>query len=150
MFDPSANTPQLINWLDRMRAGDLAARDELIRGFQGRLELLARKMLLRDPRLARWTEPDDVLQGVLMRLLRALQSVQPDSTRAFFGLAAEHIRRELLERVRTTTASRHTPTRAARVSTHPPRTRMRTIWNGGLDFTRRWRGCRNRSERWWA
>jgi RNA polymerase sigma-70 factor (ECF subfamily) len=32
-----------------------------------------------------------------MRLLRALESVHPASTRAFFGLAAEQMRRELLD-----------------------------------------------------
>jgi hypothetical protein len=36
--DPAAQTTQMVQWLDRMRAGDAAARDELIRGFQGRLE----------------------------------------------------------------------------------------------------------------
>ena len=67
------------------------ARDELIRGFQGRLELLARKMVGRDPRVARWVDAEDVLQNALLRLLRALEAVRPDSTRAFFGLAAEQI-----------------------------------------------------------
>jgi RNA polymerase sigma-70 factor (ECF subfamily) len=35
-----------------------------------------------------------------MRLLRALGQVEPESTRAFFGLAAEQIRRELLDLAR--------------------------------------------------
>jgi RNA polymerase sigma-70 factor (ECF subfamily) len=83
-----------------MRAGDLAARDELIRGFHGRLELLARKMLHRYPKVGRWAGADDVLQNALIRLLRALESVEPDSTRAFLGLAAEQIRRELLDLAR--------------------------------------------------
>jgi hypothetical protein len=33
----------------------------------------------------------------MMRLLRAMEDVQPASTRAFFGLAAEQIRRVLLD-----------------------------------------------------
>ena len=32
-----------------------------------------------------------------MRILRALESVRPDSTRAFLGLAAEQMRRELVD-----------------------------------------------------
>src|SRR5690348_11525341 len=97
MADPSAQTAQLVEWVDRMRAGDASARDELIRGFQGRLELLARKMVGRDPRVRRWVDAEDVLQNALLRLLRALETVRPESTRAFFGLAAEQLRRELLD-----------------------------------------------------
>jgi RNA polymerase sigma-70 factor (ECF subfamily) len=48
----------------------------------------------------RWVETDDVLQNALLRLLRALQEVQPGSTREFFGLAAEQMRRELLDLTR--------------------------------------------------
>jgi RNA polymerase sigma-70 factor (ECF subfamily) len=83
-----------------MRAGDLSARDELLRGVCGRLERLARKMLQRFPGVQRWVEAEDVLQNALLRLLRALESIQPESTRAFFGLAAEQMRRELLDLVR--------------------------------------------------
>jgi ECF sigma factor len=100
MVDPAARTTQLVEWIARMRTGDLAARDELIRGFQGRLELLARKMVGRDWRIAQWVDAEDVLQNALLRLLRALETVQPDSTRAFFGLAAEQMRRELLDLAR--------------------------------------------------
>lgn len=100
MVDPTAQTTQMVQWLDRMQAGDASARDELVRGFQGRLELLARKMTGRDRRIARWVEAEDVLQNALLRLLRALETVKPDSTRAFFGLAAEQMRRELLDLAR--------------------------------------------------
>ncbi|WP_435011953.1 sigma-70 family RNA polymerase sigma factor (plasmid) [Tundrisphaera lichenicola] len=100
MVDPAAQTTLMVQWLDRMRAGDASARDELIRGFQGRLEALARKMAGRDRRVARWVEAEDVLQNALLRLLRSLETVKPDSTRAFFGLAAEQMRRELLDLAR--------------------------------------------------
>src|SRR3954468_6291064 len=100
MSDPAAQTTQMVLWLDCMRAGDASARDELIRGFQGRLELLARKMVGRDPRVGRWVDAQDVLQNALLRLLRALETVRPESTRAFFGLAAEQMRRELLDLAR--------------------------------------------------
>jgi RNA polymerase sigma factor (sigma-70 family) len=96
MAETSARTTQLHAWLDRMRAGDLAARDELLRAVCGRLERLAHKMLHRFPKVRRWAETDDVLQNALLRLLRALKAVRPASTREFFGLAAEQLRRELL------------------------------------------------------
>jgi RNA polymerase sigma factor (sigma-70 family) len=100
MTDPSAHTTQLHDWLERIRAGDLAARDDLLRCLGLRLERLARKMLRRYPRVQRWADTDDVLQNALLRLLRALEQVQPTSMREFFGLAAEQMRRELLDLAR--------------------------------------------------
>jgi RNA polymerase sigma factor (sigma-70 family) len=100
MTDSLLHTTQLHQWLERIRGGDLAARDELLRNICGRMERLARKMLGRFPGVHRWVETDDVLQNALLRLLRALQEVQPGSTREFFGLAAEQMRRELLDLAR--------------------------------------------------
>jgi RNA polymerase sigma factor (sigma-70 family) len=98
--DPSAQTAQLLDWLDRMRGGDRAAREELLRNVCGRLEGLARKMLRSFPAVRRWTQTDDVLQNSLLRLLHSLETVQPASMREFFGLAATQIRRELLDLAR--------------------------------------------------
>src|SRR5258707_13793281 len=95
MPDPSAHTTQLHGWLERMRAGDLTAREELLHSLCGRLERLARKMLRRFPKVHRWAETGDVLQNSLLRLLRALEQVQPASMRDFFGLAAEQMGPEL-------------------------------------------------------
>src|SRR4051812_9531965 len=100
MSDAPVDTVQLHNWLDRMRGGDNAARDDLLRHVCGRLERLARKMLRRFPRVQHWVQTDDVLQNALMRLLRALEQVRPDSMRDFFGLAATQMRRELLDLAR--------------------------------------------------
>lgn len=86
--------------LERMRAGDASARDELVRGVQARLEKLARKMLKKYPHVRRWTETGDVLQNSVIRLLRALESIQPKTTRDFFNLAAVQIRRELIDLAR--------------------------------------------------
>ena len=97
MTDSAAKTSVLVQLLERMQGGDRAARDELVCAFQTRLQHLAGKMLSRYPGVGRWVEIEDVLQGSLMRLLRALESIKPDSTRAFFGLAAEQMRRELLD-----------------------------------------------------
>ncbi len=100
MTDPLRDTFRLHAWLERIRAGDRAARDELLRHFCARLERLARKMLRHFPHVAQWVQTDDVLQNSLLRLLRALEHVQPDSTRAFFALAAEQMRRELIDLAR--------------------------------------------------
>lgn len=100
MPDPAVQTAQLHAWLERMRAGDAAASDELLRVVCGRLERLARKLLRGFPRVRRWVQTDDVLQNALLRLLRALREIRPASTRAFFGLAAVQMRRELLDLAR--------------------------------------------------
>jgi len=47
MADSAAKTTVLVQLLERMQGGDSAARDELLRAFQTRLEHLAGKMLKR-------------------------------------------------------------------------------------------------------
>jgi RNA polymerase sigma-70 factor (ECF subfamily) len=86
--------------VERIRAGDRLAREEMLRAVHARLERLARKMLRRFPSVARWEESGDLLHNAVPRLLRALEEVQPTSVRDFFGLAAEQMRRELLDLAR--------------------------------------------------
>lgn len=100
MPDDTVDTIQLHRWLARLRQGDLSVRNELIIGVQDRLERLARKMLQGFPGVHRWADTGDVLQAALMRLLRSLEEVQPASMNDFFGLAAEQMRRELLDLAR--------------------------------------------------
>jgi RNA polymerase sigma-70 factor (ECF subfamily) len=94
------DTFHIHQWLDRIKQGDLSAREEMLRGICGRLEKLAKKMVKNFPNVHRWVDTEDVLQNATMRLLKSLQAIRPESTRAFFGLAAEHIRRELLDLAR--------------------------------------------------
>jgi RNA polymerase sigma-70 factor (ECF subfamily) len=98
--DSSFDTIQLHDYLDRYRAGDRAATDAFLRRVCGRMERLARSMLLGFPSVRRWADTDDVLQSALMRLLHTLQNTQPEGTRHFANLAALHIRRELLDLAR--------------------------------------------------
>jgi RNA polymerase sigma factor (sigma-70 family) len=97
---PTFTTTHLRDWLTRARAGDATARDELLRACWGRLERLAHAMLGRFPNVKRWTDTGDVLHGALLRLLQALERLDVRSTRDFFGLAAEHMRRQLLDLAR--------------------------------------------------
>jgi RNA polymerase sigma-70 factor (ECF subfamily) len=94
---PSA---EIGGWLQRLQAGDLAALDGLIRHSADRLRQLTRRMLGAFPGVHRWAETDDVLQNALVRLLRALEAVHPTSAREFLGLAAEQVRRELIDLAR--------------------------------------------------
>lgn len=87
--------------LDRLHAGDAAARDELLATATERLRRLARKMLQADfARLKRWEETDDVLQSASWRLYRALADAPPKTPLEFYRLAALQIRRELLDLAR--------------------------------------------------
>src|SRR5262245_10801295 len=90
------DTVRLHGLVDRMHAGDTVAANELLRAFHTRLEQLTRKMLRGHPVIRRWEDTNDILQGALVRLLRALDAVRPNSTLAFLGLAAMQIQRELL------------------------------------------------------
>jgi RNA polymerase sigma-70 factor (ECF subfamily) len=56
--------------------------------------------LRRFPTLSRWEDSEDLLQNAVLRLLRAFQEIEPTSVRDFFGLAAEQMRRELLDLAR--------------------------------------------------
>jgi RNA polymerase sigma-70 factor (ECF subfamily) len=100
MADELTSSARLEGYLGRMRAGDRAARDELFRHVAGRLERLTRKMLRGFPGVRRWEQTGDVLQGALVRLLKALEEVRPATARAFFGLTAEQVRRELIDLAR--------------------------------------------------
>jgi RNA polymerase sigma-70 factor (ECF subfamily) len=100
MADATTSTTQIQLRLDRLRAGDESARDELLNIACERLSRLARKMLRRYPGVQRWEQTDDVLQNAVMRLFRALKQIQPASVRSFINLAAVEIRRELIDLAR--------------------------------------------------
>lgn len=100
MADESLHTIALQGWLQRLRTGDAAARDELLRACSRRLESLARRMLRGYPVVARWEDTADVFQNAAVRLLRALETVPVADTREFYNLAASIIRRELIDLAR--------------------------------------------------
>jgi RNA polymerase sigma-70 factor (ECF subfamily) len=93
----SNRTTQIQLCLDRLRAGDPAARKELIECAAQRLERLTRKMLHSWDRVHRWEDTSDVFQGSLLRLYRALAEAHPATVVDFFRLAALNIRRELYD-----------------------------------------------------
>ena len=100
MADSPFDSVCLQQYLDRWRAGDRAAADELLRATGARLEKLARRMTRTFPNVRGQADTGDVLQNSLIRLLRTLQTIKPATTRDFFNLAAVHIRRELLDLAR--------------------------------------------------
>lgn len=97
MNDRKDSSTQLQAWLDRMRSGDPQARNALLEHACERLRRLTRKMLHLYTAVHRWEQTDDVLQKALLRLHRALNTVQPETSRGFFQLAAKLIRQELID-----------------------------------------------------
>jgi RNA polymerase sigma factor (sigma-70 family) len=97
---PDISTAQVQAWIERLNAGDLAARDALITHTLDRLRRLAYTMFQDFRRLGPWADFEDVLQDAVVRLLRALETEKPASVQAFFRLAALQIRRELLDLAR--------------------------------------------------
>ena len=94
------NSTELQVLLDRARDGQPQAYEELLERASERLRRLAHRMLSGFPHVRRWEETDDVLQAALFRMYRSLSEVQPDSTKAFFGLAATQMRRTLIDLAR--------------------------------------------------
>jgi RNA polymerase sigma factor (sigma-70 family) len=86
--------------LSRIRSGDRSGREELLQLAGDRLLAITRKIKRTYPDLARWEQTDDVFQTAMMRLMRAIDQVELQSSEHFFRLAAMHIRRELIDLVR--------------------------------------------------
>jgi RNA polymerase sigma factor (sigma-70 family) len=102
MSDPSLRTVWMHDCIRRMQAGDRTASDELLRAAGERLERLAHRMLRDFPNVRRLADTGDVYQEAVVRLLRSLGQLHPPpaSVRDFLGLAATHLRRELLDLAR--------------------------------------------------
>lgn len=94
---PVGSDTQLQILIDRSLNGDAAAREGLLDHSCDRLLALTRKMFHDFPKLRRWEQTDDVFQKAMLRLHDALADVKVESVRSFFGLAALHVRWELLD-----------------------------------------------------
>jgi RNA polymerase sigma factor (sigma-70 family) len=99
---PEENSTAVVQrYLDAL-AGEAPA-EPIIRALLDRaarrLQLLCANLLHRGyPRLTRPPlnlQPDEVLGGVVERLLKALRAVRPQTVRQFFALANQHMRWEL-------------------------------------------------------
>jgi DNA-directed RNA polymerase specialized sigma24 family protein len=95
--DDSLKSVQVQASIDRVKAGDPAARDELIGRCCDRLDHLIMKMLGRYEEVKRSGYVDDIVQRVTMRLYRSLEPVEAESSRDFLREASDHIRRELVD-----------------------------------------------------
>jgi RNA polymerase sigma factor (sigma-70 family) len=84
--------------LDRMKQGDRAARRELLDRACARLRRLANTMFAGSfPALRDQHELDSVVHETWLRLLQALEEVEPPTVADFFRLAAHKVRQVLLD-----------------------------------------------------
>ncbi len=99
MSDAAGPTSTLIvqRLLDRLRAGDPDAPQQLLDVSTKRLRHLSRKILSDIPGVKRWEDTDDLLQNGSIRLWKALEKHHPPTTLDYFRLAAAVIRRELID-----------------------------------------------------
>jgi RNA polymerase sigma factor (sigma-70 family) len=90
---PGFTTTVLEECFARWRAGDPAARGELIAHSCERLRRLTRSIVDRDYRRLRAVEQtDDVLNTALVRLMRALETAPPATLAEYFQLAGRQVR----------------------------------------------------------
>jgi RNA polymerase sigma factor (sigma-70 family) len=93
------------------------ARDEFIEAAIDHMRSMAHRMIRGFPKVRRWDETDDVVQGASLRLVRALDKVVPGDPRHLLGLMAVQVRRELLDLARryggAESFARHHETNAA-------------------------------------
>lgn len=97
MSEHQGFTTKLEGLLNRCAEGDESAIDDLIVHSQERLRRMASRWLANENVVSRWNQTDDLLQNSLVRLHRALKAVKPVNKKAFIGLAATQIRRELID-----------------------------------------------------
>jgi RNA polymerase sigma factor (sigma-70 family) len=96
----SLNTRGLLTWVSELQAGNPDAAEPEFRRILSRVERMTRNAFKRYARVGRFVEPDDVVQNTVMRLLNAFRAVRPQSTRDFYALVNELIRREFLDLTR--------------------------------------------------
>lgn len=96
----SPNTDDLVFWVTELQAGRPNAAEPTFKKIVTKVEAFAGATLKRFPRVGRFVDLDDVVQGALVRLLAAFREVRPNSRQHFFALVNELIRRELLDLVK--------------------------------------------------
>jgi DNA-directed RNA polymerase specialized sigma24 family protein len=96
--DTAADVSELI---ERLRQGDDSARKALVERVVHRLHRIASSILRREfPRLRPHHDVESVVDETCMRLMKALETHQPESAEGFYGLICHKSRQVLLDMAR--------------------------------------------------
>lgn len=105
-----ASTLELQQLVDRIGRGDEAARRELLSRACQRMQALASTILHRSfPDVAQRHEVDSIVSEAWLRLVQAMDKVQPPSVADFFRLAGHKMRQVLLDLVQAERRHAHGP-----------------------------------------
>lgn len=91
------DTTHLHQFVRGWQTGDRAAADALLAVTVDRVERLVRRMLPHFPVVQSHADAADVQQGCLLRLLKALRAMCPNTPHDFYCLVAVQVRRELID-----------------------------------------------------
>lgn len=98
-----ATGPVTRDLLDRLAAGDESAFGDLLVHFKDRLRRLARTIFHDGRRAGALHEIEDIEQGAVLRLLRALRDQRPAGKKHFLNLITQCLRREVIDLERRVT-----------------------------------------------
>ena len=100
--DPNSplNTSALQFWVLELQAGRPNEAEPVFRKILAAVEKRAAAEFHKFQRVGRFADLDDVMQGVLIRLLKAMRAIRPESTRHFYALVNTVISRELLDLIK--------------------------------------------------
>lgn len=96
-MEQSLLNDRVTDLISQINAGDAEAKEEILRCTAERLLALTRNMKRGYQSVARWEQTEDVYQNAMIRLHRALESLELNDLRHFLRLAALQIRRELVD-----------------------------------------------------
>ena len=88
---------QIESILERLRAGDDSAREDLLKHCEKRLHYIAHGMLKGFRTVGSFEQTDDVLNKAMMGMWKSLRQVHPDSPEGFIWWARKRIRWVLLD-----------------------------------------------------
>ncbi len=98
---PSLSPDRFRSLLSQIHAGSSSAEEVLIQELLPYLRDLVDRILVHQfPRVLSWVEIDDVLNASVLRLIRAMHSVELASAEDLFRLASTQIRREALDLIK--------------------------------------------------
>ena len=104
-----ATGPVTAGLFDRLATGDKNAIEDLLIHFKDRLRGQTKKIFSREGRLPDLYQTDDIEQGAVIGLMRAIEQAKPTTARHFMRLAATCVRREITDLARKKRVSEYRP-----------------------------------------